>query len=289
MATSVQRFALILFTLPLAAAPLAAQELNRNAALGLPHPAGADLKHRDAYLIERPQYVLSYNAETRTPNWVCWRLRRDDIGNAPRAAFEPDPDLPRGIAHVISHDYDGSGFDRGHMCPAKDRSRSLAYIGPTFYTTNIVPQSHASNEKGWERLESYCRELARDGRVLYIACGPHGIGGTGRFGYREEIGKGRFTVTVPARLWKVILVLPHEGAEPTKRTRVIAVIMPNNQRVEYDWTKYRVSVHQVEKLTGYRFFPAVPESVAQALRERVDDVAVRVPIPRFGRGGNDSE
>jgi hypothetical protein len=41
--------------------PLAAREPNRtNAPFGLPGPAAADLKHREAYLIERPQYVLSY-------------------------------------------------------------------------------------------------------------------------------------------------------------------------------------------------------------------------------------
>jgi endonuclease G len=284
MATLVKRFALILLGMVLATTLVGAQEPNRNAPFGVPHPAAANLKNRDAYLIARPQYVLSYNAETRTPNWVCWRLRKDDIGNAPRGAFEPDPDLPKGIAHVTSHVYDGSGFDRGHMCPARDRSRSREDIDTTFYMTNIVPQSHVSNEKGWERLESYCRELAKEGHVLYIACGPHGAGGTGRFGYKEEIGKGRITVTVPAKLWKVILVLPHEGAEPTRRTRVIAIIMPNNQKVEYDWTQYRVSVHQVEKLTDYRFFADLPQGTAHALREKVDDVEVRVPIPRYGKG-----
>src|SRR5689334_12816129 len=97
MATPVKHFALIVLALPLAAAPLAAQEPNQNAPFGVPHSAAANLKHRDAYRIARPQYVLSYNAEARTPNWVCWRLRKEDIGNAPRGAFEPDPDLPKGI------------------------------------------------------------------------------------------------------------------------------------------------------------------------------------------------
>jgi len=53
--------------------------------------------------------------------------------------------------------------------------------------------------------------LAKQGHVLYIACGPHGVGGTGKDGHKEEIGKGRVEVTVPAKLWKVILVLPDDG------------------------------------------------------------------------------
>jgi endonuclease G len=155
----------------------------------------------------------------------------------------------------------------------------------TFYMTNVVPQSPNSNQKGWERLESYCRELAKQGHVLYIACGPHGVGGTGKNGAEEQIGKGRVKVTVPAKLWKVILVLPNEDAEPRKNTRVIAIIMPNDQTVGFDWTKYRVSVADVEKLTGYKFFPELPEDVAQALKSRVDEVEVRV---RGGRPGGET-
>ncbi len=48
---------------------LAAQEKepNPNVRFGLPAPAG---KEREAYLIERPQYVLSYNGKTCNPNWA---------------------------------------------------------------------------------------------------------------------------------------------------------------------------------------------------------------------------
>jgi endonuclease G, mitochondrial len=60
---------------------------------------------------------------------------------------------------------------------------------------------------------------------------------------------------------------------------VIAVIMPNDQTVEPSWSKYRVSVRDVEKLTGYKFFPALREEVAEALRGHVDDVAIPNPQP----------
>jgi endonuclease G len=271
-----------LLALLLATAPRAAQppETNPNVRFGMPAPAKADPDSREAYLIERPQYVLSYNAKTRTPNWVSWRLRKEDIGNAARGPFAPDPLLPKGvIARVTSRDYDGSGFDRGHMCPAKDRSATQKDCDATFYLTNVVPQSPASNQKGWERLESYCRELTRRGQVVYLACGPHGVGGVGKNGPAEEIGKAR-KITVPHQLWKVALVLPREDAEPRKNSRVIAVLMPNNQSVGFDWPKYRTTAREVEKLTGFRFFRNVPEEVAEALRDHRDTVEVRVPVPK---------
>jgi endonuclease G len=215
------------------------------------------------------------NAEKRIPNWVCWELRKADIGPIPRAPFTPDPDLPRGMAKVTSHVYDGCGFDRGHLCPAKDRSATAADQAAVFHMTNIVPQSPNSNQKAWERLEAYCRELAQRGHLLYIACGGAGMGGEGKNGRAEEVGKGRLTVAVPARLWKVVVVLPREDAEPRKNTRVIAVIMPNDQSVGFDWAKYRVPTRKVEKLTGYHFFRNIPEEVAEALRDHLDEVEVR--------------
>ncbi len=257
---------------------------NANIRFGMPAAAAPGAENRKHYLIDRPQYVLSYNAETRGPNWVSWRLTEHDIGHADRGPFEYDPLLPEGFAHVTSHVYDGSGFDRGHMCPAKDRSASQEDCDATFYLTNVVPQSPACNQKGWERLESYCRELAQHGHELHIVCGPHGVGGVGKNGRAEEIGKGRLKVTVPNKLWKVILVLPHAGAEPRRNTRVIAVIMPNNQSVGFDWTKYRVAVRDVEKLTGYTFFRDVPPDIAADLKEHVDDVEVKVVIPHHDGG-----
>jgi endonuclease G len=69
---------------------------NPNIRFGMPAPAKADPDSREAFLIARPQYVLSYNAKTRTPNWVAWRLRETDIGPIARASFVPDPALPTG-------------------------------------------------------------------------------------------------------------------------------------------------------------------------------------------------
>jgi endonuclease G len=165
------------------------------------------------------------------------------------------------------------------MCAAQDRSSSQSDMDATFMMTNVIPQAPHCNQRGWERLEAYCRELTRDGHVLYICCGPAGVGGEGSDGVKKEIGKGKIDVTVPAKVWKVILVLPGEKAEPTKQSRSIAVIMPNDQSVDYDWSKHRVSVAEVEKLTGFTFWPNVPAETAQPLKEKVDEVKVRTPRP----------
>ena len=71
-----------------------------------------------------------------------------------RGAFEPDPLLPKGFAKLTTSVYNGSGFDRGHMCPAQDRSNKQADMDATFFMTNVMPQSPNSNQRALERLET---------------------------------------------------------------------------------------------------------------------------------------
>jgi endonuclease G len=150
--------------------------------------------------------------------------------------------------------------------------------------TNVVPQFPNSNQRGWERLESYCRDLAMKGHELDIVCGPQGEGGTGKDGFKETIGKGRVEVTVPAKLWKVVVVLPEQEAEPRKNTRVIAINMPNDQSVDFNWAKYRTTAREVEKLTGLKFFSTLNQDLADAWRDHLDEVGVRVPTSKHHKG-----
>ena len=92
--------------------------------MGNPSGATADPQNRDNYLLRKPYFALAYNNAKGTPNWVSWRLQKSDLGNAPRAQFFPDPELPKGFKHVTPKDYTGSGFDRGHLCPHSDRART---------------------------------------------------------------------------------------------------------------------------------------------------------------------
>ena len=274
MITSLKRLIVSVFLLLAAFTPLVAQDANRNIRFGMPGPAAADPKQRETFLVERTQYVLSYNDKIKTPNWVCWNLTKTDIGMTARGAFEPDEDLPKEFARITPKMYIGSGFDRGHMCNSKDRSDSEKNNDVTFLMSNMVPQAPVNNQKTWEHLEEYCRTLAKNGNDLYIVAGPHGIGGTGKNGFKTKIGAAPLTVTVPAHTWKIVMALDSKDAKPSKRTRMIAVIMPNDQNIDLDWTKYRVPVADIEELTGYKFFPDLPEDVAKTIKSEADEVPI---------------
>ncbi len=234
--------------------------------LGNPTNAVSDVNQPSNYLMVRPQYSLSYNRDKGEPNWVAWRLDTSWLGSTPRQDdYRPDPSLPSEWYHVLDTDYSGSGYDRGHMCPSGDRTRSIADNSATFLMTNFVPQLAANNQGSWNDFENYCRSLAQAGNELYIVSGGAGNAGT--------IANGH--VVVPQVTWKVVLVLPNGDNDLqriTKATRTIAIIVPNQPPLSSSapWRNFRTSVDAVEALTGYNFFSNVPKNTQEIIERRRD-------------------
>lgn len=234
---------------------------------GNPSNATTNIANENNYLMFKSQYSLSYNRSRATANWVAWRLDSTWIGSAVRLDnFQPDTALPDGWYQVLGTDYVGSGYDRGHMTPSGDRTRSPEDNLATFLMTNIVPQIAANNQGPWEEFESYCRTLVtQQGQEIYIMSGVSGNIGT--------IVQGR--VIVPAVTWKVVLVIPN-GSDDLKRvskaTRAFGIIVPNQLPLDINtpWRNFRVPVDAVEILTSYDFFTNIPKGTQEIIERRRD-------------------
>ncbi|HEV7374688.1 MAG TPA: Ig-like domain-containing protein [Pyrinomonadaceae bacterium] len=243
--------------------------------MGIPSPATTDTANENDYLMKKPEFALSYNRSRALPNWTSWHLDSSWRGSQPRTnLFRADPDLPAGWYQVNESSFSGTGFDRGHMCPSADRTFTFEENAATFLMTNMVPQAPDNNQVTWEGLESYARTLLDAGNEVYIISGGYGQGGIGRNSNAvvNTVDQGR--VVVPAKTWKVLLVLPAgEGddvARVTTSTRTIGVIMPNEQGINADWHNFIVSVDEVEALTGYNFFSNVPENIQAVIEANAD-------------------
>jgi len=84
------------------------------------------------------------------------------------------------------------------MSNSGDRTASFDSNSNTFAMTNIIPQAPDNNQGPWAGLESYCRDLVRQGNEVYVICGGYGSKGT--------IAGGK--VNVPDRTWKVVVSIP---------------------------------------------------------------------------------
>lgn len=257
---------------PVGGSPQAGQR-DDNMALGNPSGATTNVNTPTNYLLVKPQFAIGYNAQRGTPTWVSWHLSRAWMGEAPRQDdFRPDPALPRQFYQVTRSSYSGSGFDKGHNCPSADRTTDLDDNSATFLMTNMIPQAGNNNQRTWSGLEEWTRDQVRQGQEVYVIMGSYGKGGTGQNGKMTTIDQGR--VTVPARVWKVLVLLP-EGTNDLQRiaagqARIVAVDTPNDQSVSPDWSRYRVSVDAIEAASGLDLLSKLPLAAQDQLEARVD-------------------
>jgi endonuclease G, mitochondrial len=245
-----------------------------NLGLGNPSNAISNAVYSDNFLIVKTGYTLSYNKNKSTANWVSWHLSTAWKGETKRQNdFSPDNSLPNDWYEVSPRDYSETGFDRGHLCPSDDRDGSLENNQETFLMTNMVPQAPDHNRGIWKSLEDYGRILTQQGNEVYIIAGTIGEGGTGTNGFAKSIGRNN-NITVPASLWKIIVVLPigqNDVQRINENTRIIAVNIPNQNSVGAEsWKKYQVSIDELESLTGFDFLSNVPADIQAVIERKVD-------------------
>ncbi|WP_298539799.1 DNA/RNA non-specific endonuclease [uncultured Aquimarina sp.] len=241
-----------------------------NITFGNPSNAGSSSNN---YYLSKPDFVLSYNNNRGTANWVSWHLSDAWTGSTPRCnCFKRDTSLPSNFFRATSSDYTNSGFDRGHLCPSADRNGSADSNENTYFMSNIAPQAPDNNQRSWANFENYLRSLTLEGNEIHIVAGVVGSGGTGRNGFASTIDGGN--ITVPDSFWKVALILPNGTNDinrVTTSTRVIAINVPNDQGISSNWTQFRTSVNAIESLTGYDLLENITNSVESVLESRIDN------------------
>lgn len=198
-------------------------------------------------ILHREGYTVSYNSETKIPNWVAWHLTAghcDGPAQRPRKAFHEDEDVKE--PRATDWDYYSSGYDRGHMCPAGDNKWSEEAMYQSFLFTNICPQNNNLNRGDWGEMEKACRKWAQEYGDVYIVCGPILYKGK-----HKTIGKNK--VVVPEAFFKVVLCM--------RGTPKAIGFIYKNEAGDRPKGDYANSVDQVERITGFDFFPSLPDDI----------------------------
>lgn len=213
-------------------------------------------KNIPSQILRRTSYITSYNKETKLPNWVAWHLTAEHAtGFVPRPqnAWREDEEVPR--PRATYYDYKGSGWTRGHMCPAGDNKWSSYAMYDTFLFTNCCPQNGNLNSGDWNQIEMSCRRWAEKYGDIYIVCGP--------VLFRQEherIGENR--VVVPEAFFKVVICL-------NGKPKGIGFICRNTSGGR-NRDFYVNSIRQVERITGITFFPYLPKEIDIPVKDEVD-------------------
>ncbi|MEM8777890.1 MAG: DNA/RNA non-specific endonuclease [Cyanobacteria bacterium P01_G01_bin.49] len=258
-------------------------------------PNNAEL-FRNNYLLEKPQYVISYDADKQTANWAAHKLNQTWIGSDQKRTFKPDSTLPLNWYQVNTLDYKSTGYDRGHLVALQDKTRIPKDRNATNLMTNIVPQAGSNNRNFWSLFEIDLRDELVDSleKELYLV-----TGGTGTRGQINKPSNPTLNINIPESIWKMVLVLDQPGLTTmdigimNSIPLAFAVYVPNDTSVPVGkddnkipgWrqnTMYIRSVRQLEGLTGYNFLSELPINIQNQIEDRNPHELLQIINQLFG-------
>ena len=206
----------------------------------------APLSDCSEQIIYRRAYILSYNRETKLPNWVGWHLTSEHTEGPYKRINIYLEDITVPIPRATDEDYQDPNWSHGHMCPAADNKWDSIAMRESNLLSNICPQHASLNSGLWNVIERNCRKWAQKYGDLFIVCGPLLLN-------KEHTTIGNNRVVVPEAFFKVILRLN------PKPTAIGFVVRNNEGKKKKD--QYVNTVDEVERITGIDFFPALPDDI----------------------------
>lgn len=203
-------------------------------------------------IIVHTGYSFVYNERHEQAHWVAYELTAAETNKLFERTnkFKTDPKVKTGTAS--DKDYEGSGYDRGHLAPASDMGWSSTSMEESFYYSNMSPQSPSFNRGIWKKLEELVRAWAIENNKVYVVTGPV------LSNELPTIGPNK--VSVPNYYYKVVL----DYSEPN--IKGIGFILPNmgsKEQLQY----YAVSIDSVESFTGIDFYPSLPDDQEELIEK----------------------
>lgn len=217
-------------------------------------------------------YTVCYSAEHHCPVWVAApRHKMYESGASRTDAYGKDPSIPSDIQYNSKST--GGGCNKGHMLGSAERLSSTATNKQVFYYTNIAPQYSSTFNTGgggWNTLEDWV-----DGQVcsdtLYVVIGTYFEKYTDRRGYTGSPATisfgGRNDVTRPSMFYYILLRTKKGNSGKALKDCTASEIKcaafvrshetPKGVSVS---EKDLMSVSDLEKITGFTYFPNVPQA-----------------------------
>ena len=207
-------------------------------------------------IVHHEAMSLAYAEKTEQAKWVMHIISPEIIeGTVHRTNdFRIDTMVNSGSAQELDYfiktrnadgefEYDGFGFDRGHLAPSADFRWSGIALSESYFYSNMSPQLPGFNREKWAELENFLRNyiINNDQNHLIVVTGPIFDGDT------NVIDRSVNGVAVPSRFFKVAL-------DPVLK-RAVGFILPHEEGLSYPIETYMTSVEEVEKVTGFNFFP----------------------------------
>ena len=203
-------------------------------------------------------FTVSYNPNTRQPDWVSYTLTAEEVEatkHTPKMPrnFMPDPNL--NLPQATNEDYRGSGWVRGHMARRQDMKWSEQAVMESDYFTNICPQNSDMNNGVWHQIENLARKLAVRYDSVQVVCGPV-------FTSMQPSFFGINNIPVPDGFFKAFLVSDNTGYH------ALAFFCSNNAE-PISMVMAVCCVDDVETISGIDLFRFLDDRIEDSVESRV--------------------
>jgi len=223
----------------------------------------------DEVVIHHSLLSLVYSEAHEQAKWVAHVISPDIINGAVSRSndFRTDPMIATGTAIEEDYflsitnkkgklDYDGFGWDRGHLAPSADFRWSEKALSESYFYSNMSPQIPDFNRKSWADLENSLRAYVYRAQVpLYVVTG--GVLTDDLPVIERSIQK----VAIPQLFWKVAIDLVNK--------RGIAFLMPH-AFLPYPTEHYATTIDEIENLTNIDFYQALSDDLETNLESQKD-------------------
>ena len=197
--------------------------------------------------------------------WVSHAITNEliELGNITRdrpGVYSRDPQYTL----LKKNGYASSGYDHGHLAPARDFKWSSAAWWESFYMTNMAPQNACLNQKGWCHLESHCRRWASTDstNVIYIVTGI--VPGD----YIDTLcHTNGLQIYVPSQFFKAVLSYNRSSRDG----RAIGFVMPNGNIDNHAIPEYACTIDSIESITGLDLFSSLYNAFERRVESEIGD------------------
>ena len=216
-------------------------------------------------------YTVCFSADHHCPVWVAApRHRCYESGASRTDAYKQDPKIPSGIQY--SSKSTGGGCNKGHMLGSAERLSTTATNRQVFYYSNIAPQySDTFNTGGgaWNNLEDWVDERVCSD-TLYVVIGAYFDDFSCKSGSataKKISYGGRTDVSCPTMFYYVLLRTKNGNTGKSlsqcssSEMQCVAIVRSHKAaKGREDFADDMMSVSDLEKVTGFTYFPNVPNA-----------------------------
>lgn len=201
-------------------------------------------------IVHHNYFTLNYDNNHEIAKWTAYSLTKEETHPCVDRSYNylSDPKLENYSAN--DNDYNKSGYDRGHLIPARDMMFNKLAQVEVNYISNITPQDPGFNRGIWRVLERNVRRWANEYDSVMIVTGPVLKDSLPVIGIDNKI-------SVPESFYKTILVY-----NDTIKT-AIAFHIPNRKCTDTNIFDYAISIDSLESITHLDFYPKIPGKFKQ--------------------------